>query len=591
MRARGRAKRTVCAPSTLLGVSDRRDTVLLWSLVGLLSLTLLWPIGMVLRGAFEAADGSFTLAHIRDVFRDPLLVQGMGNSVQLAACTTLLATCLAVPLATVGSRCAFPGKSIFNAFVLAPLILPPFVGAIGLRQILGRMGSVNAGLVDLGVISAPIDFLGDGGFWSIVAIQGFCLYPIIYLNLVAALSNIDPALEESARGIGARAFTRWRRVTLPLVRGGLFAGAVIVFIWSFTELGTPLMFEYRAVTPVQIFDGLKEMETSRQPYALTAIMLTVAIGLYAVSKMVFGTSGGVQSTKASIRREEKPLTGWSAIGAIALFALVGGLACVPHLGVLLSSVAVHGEWYGTVLPQAWTTHHFAQALSHPLSAGAIRNSLILSLAAVVGSMAVGLLIARALVRGRGWGKPVLDGLVMLPLAVPGIVMAFGMIALSLTWPFNTTVLRPFTDILGATPNPFPFLALAYAVRRLPYVVRAAVAGLEQTPAELEEAGAMCGASRLLITRRIVLPLVAANLIAGALLAFSFSMLEVSDSILLAQRESDFPVTKAIYTLSERLGDGQAVASALGVWAMALLAATLLGASLVLGKRLGAVFRA
>ena len=84
---------------------------------------------------------------------------------------------------------------------------------------------------------------------------------------------------------------------------------------------------------------------------------------------------------------------------------------------------------------------------------------------------------------------------------------------------------------------------------------------------------------------------AANLVAGALLAFSFAMLEVSDSILLAQRESDYPVTKAIYALSERLGDGQAIASALGVWAMALLAATLLGASLVLGKRLGAVFRA
>jgi iron(III) transport system permease protein len=180
---------------------------------------------------------------------------------------------------------------------------------------------------------------------------------------------------------------------------------------------------------------------------------------------------------------------------------------------------------------------------------------------------------------------------MLPLAVPGIVMAFGMIALSLTWPFNSGVMRPYTDILGATPNPFPFLVLAYAVRRLPYVVRAAVAGLEQTPAELEEAGAMCGARKATVTRRIVLPLVAANLVAGALLAFSFAMLEVSDSILLAQRESDYPVTKAIYALAERLGDGQAIASALGVWAMALLAATLLGASLVLGKRLGAVFRA
>ena len=90
---------------------------------------------------------------------------------------------------------------------------------------------------------------------------------------------------------------------------------------------------------------------------------------------------------------------------------------------------------------------------------------------------------------------------------------------------------------------------------------------------------------------VVLPLVAANVVAGALLAFSFSMLEVSDSLLLAQRERDYPITKAIYTLYDRLGDGEMVASAMGVWAMALLAVTLLGASAIMGKRMGALFRA
>ena len=92
-------------------------------------------------------------------------------------------------------------------------------------------------------------------------------------------------------------------------------------------------------------------------------------------------------------------------------------------------------------------------------------------------------------------------------------------------------------------------------------------------------------------RRIVLPLVAANLVAGGLLAFSFSMLEVSDSLILAQRASDYPITKAIYVLFERLGDGPGIAAAMGTWAMLLLACTLVGASLLLGRKLGAVFRA
>jgi len=129
------------------------------------------------------------------------------------------------------------------------------------------------------------------------------------------------------------------------------------------------------------------------------------------------------------------------------------------------------------------------------------------------------------------------------------------------------------------------------VRRLPYVVRSAVAGLEQTSVELEDAGRVAGASRWRVQRRIVVPLIAANLAAGALLAFSFSMLEVSDSLLLAQREAHYPVTKAIYTLFDRLGDGPGIASAMGVWAMALLAVTLLGASALIGKKMGAIFRA
>jgi iron(III) transport system permease protein len=145
-------------------------------------------------------------------------------------------------------------------------------------------------------------------------------------------------------------------------------------------------------------------------------------------------------------------------------------------------------------------------------------------------------------------------------------------------------------VLGADPSPFPFLVTAYAVRRLPYVVRSVAAGLEQSGEELEDAARVTGASPWRVQWRVVAPLVGANLAAGALLAFSFSMLEVSDGLVLAQREAQFPVTKAIYSLYERLGDGPGIASAMGVWAMALLAVALLGASALIGRRMGAMFR-
>jgi iron(III) transport system permease protein len=99
-----------------------------------------------------------------------------------------------------------------------------------------------------------------------------------------------------------------------------------------------------------------------------------------------------------------------------------------------------------------------------------------------------------------------------------------------------------------------------------------------------------GAGKLYTIRRVVGPLIMANLIAGGLLAFSFAMLEVSDSLILAQTQQHFPITKAIYELFGRLGDGPYVASAMGVWGMVLLTLTLIGASMMLGKKLGAIFR-
>jgi iron(III) transport system permease protein len=134
------------------------------------------------------------------------------------------------------------------------------------------------------------------------------------------------------------------------------------------------------------------------------------------------------------------------------------------------------------------------------------------------------------------------------------------------------------------------LIIAYSIRRLPYVVRSAVAGFQQTSETLEEAAQNLGASPLRAVRKVTLPLIMANLIAGGLLAFAFAMLEVSDSLVLAQKQLYYPITKAILELFQLLGDGTFVASALGVWAMAFLATTLIGMTVLLGKKLGAIFR-
>ncbi len=565
---------------------------LLVTLLAGLTFFLLYPISLTVAGGFAAdpARGlslrpdSWTLVHLKLALGDPVIRDALRNSFLIATSTTCLAIVIALPLATLSACYRFPGKKIFNALILVPLILPPFVGAIGVRALLGREGAFNA------LFGTEFDILGQGKFLGVVAVQSLSLYPIIFLNAAAALANLDPALNESAENLGAGPWRRFFRITLPLIRPGLFAGGTIVFIWSFTELGTPLMFDFYRVTPVQIFYGLKEIESSAEPYALTVILLTCAITFYILGRTVFGRKGHAMYSKAARAADERPLPPIAAAMASGLFALVCSLALLPHLGVVLTSFSGVGAWYDSILPTAFTTHHFAEALGAPEAFGAIRNSLFLSLTAMMLDILLGILIAYIVVRTRLVGRHLLDTLCMLPLAVPGLVLAFGFVAMTLRWPFGKGDPLEGFAVLGADPNPFPLLVLAYAVRRLPYIVRAASAGLEQTSGELEEAAINLGASRIMAVRRIIVPLIAANLIAGGLLVFSFSMLEVSDSMILAQKTSHFPITKMIFEYMNRLGDGPYIASAMGVWGMALLTVTLFGASLMLGKKLGSIFR-
>ncbi|MDB5298238.1 MAG: transporter permease [Phycisphaerales bacterium] len=572
---------------------------------------LAWPIWQVLVVGFrgfpgpEGQRGPFTLDYVLAVFQDRGLRAGLANSAIIAVCTTLVAMVISVPLAMLSVRFAFPGKGLVSGMLLVPLILPPFVGAIGMRQIIGPNGALTALVQHLGLVSpgTPVVWFGSARIVGIILVEALSLYPILFLNVSAALANLDPAMEQAAANLGATKWTIFRKITLPLMRPGLFAGGTIVLIWSFTELGTPLMFDYSRVTPVQIFQRITQVSGNPTPYALTVVMLVTSILLYVVGKLVLGRNLGAAVTKASTQAAPRPLGLGLGLLALLPFLLVIGAALLPHIGVILTSVSKVGAWYQSVLPRGFTPDHFGHALTHDLTLPSVANSVRYAVASTAIDIGLGLMIAWLIVRSPlpGWLRAVVDSVAMLPLAVPGLVLAFGFLAVSVqlqTWiggskPFlvkyniDPERVRKLVDVAE---NPTLLLIVAYAMRRLPYVVRSAVAGLQQTPADLELAARNLGASGWLTLRRVTVPLIAANLLAGGLLAFAFAMLEVSDSILLAQKAEFWPITKAIYELFYKIGDGRYLASALGVWAMVLLTLTILSANSLLGKRMGAIFR-
>jgi iron(III) transport system permease protein len=343
---------------------------------------------------------------------------------------------------------------------------------------------------------------------------------------------------------------------------------------------------------VQVFDALKDIGTSPFPYALVFVMLFASVLLYVVGKLIFGRQAYAMQSKAATASSTVPARGWRAVAVPVAFATVCFVALLPHAGVVFTSFSAPGSWYQSILPREFTLANYHEALGHSMTVSSIRNSLLYSALAVCFNIVLGISVAFVVVRSDLRLRGVLDALAMLPLAVPGIVMAFGYLAISTYLAGQDWVKQsPFwRSVFDVRVNPITFLVIAYAVRRLPYMVRSAVAGLQQTSVTLEEASSNLGAGGFTTIRRITVPLIMANLIAGALLAFAFSMLEVSDSLMLAQRQDFYPITKTIYELFQLIGTGKFIASALGVWAMVFLAATILGASAILGKKMGAIFR-
>jgi len=549
--------------------------ILLATLGAFLLAFLVYPVAYVLKGGLSSDEG-VSAAFVLALFRNPVTLRCILNSLALAVATTALTAAVAIPLAFLMRR-RFRGKELLSAALLVPMVMPPFVGAIGIRRLLARFGSVNLLLMQAGLAETPVDWLGSWRFWGVVALEVLHLYPILYLNVVASLANISPTMEEAGRNMGASGLHLFRTITFPLMMPGFFAGASIIFIWAFTDLGTPLLFGYRQVVAVQIFDRVSDIQENPAGYALVILVILITAALFFAARWYVARGSYVTTGKAEVAAQEKPLRGWSKLVLLYPVALTA-LALLPHISVVLT--ALSDKWTDTVLPPEYTTAYFGKALTDKFSAMSIKNSLLYSLGSTAVDVAIGLLIGYLTIRKRIRGSTVLDAIAMLPLALPGLVLAFGYVGA-----FSGV------DVLDPRKNPTALLIIAYAVRRMPYMVRVVSAGFQQISEAFEEASLNLGASPAMTFRRITVPLLAGNLIAGSLLCFSFAMLEVSDSLILAFREDFYPITKAIFQLYSRPTEGANIACAMGILAMGLLVLTLFIAGSFLGRKMGEMFRA
>jgi iron(III) transport system permease protein len=546
---------------------------------------LAYPLTGLLGGAFfltdERGHRTFTLGFFHLLIENRLYRLSLINSFEIALLATGFTALVSIPLAILFARYRFPGRELLRPAMLAPLILPPFVGALGIKHIFARFGSLNLLLVKCGVIplAHPIDWLGSTGFTGIVILEVLHLFPIFFLGVSAALAQIDPSLLDAAANLGASAWRRFVAITLPLARPGVFAGACIVFISAFTDLGTPLILNFSATVPTQIFNASVDANSEQIGYAFVVATLALVMTFFLLVRRFGESAVSAMPARVSPAATEEtlpPLAGWGATTMVAMFLF---LAILPHLGVIVSSFA--DRWFFTILPSSYTTHYYADVFTDATTARFVTNSLLYSGLSAFLDLGLGLAIAHLLAREVFPGKSFLDALAMLPLALPGLVLAF---ALLMSYNFQGWWINPRTD-------PTFLLVISYALRRLPYIVRAAYAGYQQTSIALEEASFNLGAGRWRTFTRITLPLIAPSLVAGTILTFCFAMLEVSDSLILAMETRFAPITRGIYEIMGRPSpDSAALACALGVLAMGLLGGGLLLGSRLMGQRRVGFFR-
>lgn len=523
-----------------------------------LVLFLVLPVGSVVLSAFGIGSQTFTLAYLALFFEQELYREAFSNSLQVALLSVVFASLIAVPLAWMAARLHFRGWLLVQVLGVLPLVMPPFVAAFALQPLLGPSGAVNLLLQRcLGVTLPLMD-----GMNGVVLVESIHYFPFILLNLIASLRRIDLTMEESAMTLGSGRWRRFQRIVLPLALPGYLAGAAIVFMRAFEDLGTPLVLGVtNMLAPLTYLRVMSVGMDDPLSYVIALIMLVFsALTLCAAAYFLNGKRDAYMPYLRGEAMSPLPLPPsrpvaqrWQAVCGYGWLGLVLLIVLLPHLGLLSLSLA--DIWSFSVLPDSWTTRHYAAIASD--SSGALLNTFLYCGLAAGLDVLLGGSIAYLVLRTRLAARRWLDVLASMSLAVPGVVLALG-------------YLRFFRDVNAPLSTTWVIIAVAYAVQQLPYAVRVCMAALQAIDPNLEAAAENLGSHRARVLRRILIPLMAGGLLLGFVVSFMAAATELTITILLSNSESQAPMSYEIYLYMQSVS-GRGPGAALAVVAIVVVA--------------------
>lgn len=488
---------------------------ILWLVIAFL---VLYPLSFLVLESFKiAGTDNWGIKNYLGFFRDTYYLKTFGNTLVLSSLVLLTTTLFGVPLAYILARYRHWGKTVFTALILLPIVLPAYAGVFAFIIFLGKHGTVNLLLMEAGIIKTPINFIY--GLQGLVFIQSLHMLPFIVLGLSAGFTTIDPSFEEAAEVEGASGFRRFFTISLPLCSPSYMAGAVIVFLWPFTDWLTPMILGQVDFLPSVAYINIAYHFTDmhRKYMGIVAVIISsiVCITIFLLArrwverKKYTGLSKGTTSEGRVI--EPGALV---KSGAYVYMIFIAGLVLL--IPIVLGLSAFSRRWVFEPFPTYWTLENFRLILLE--SPILIKNSFVFSGIALLLGITFGLPAAYLIARTRVPGKNALDFVITLMLAFPGI--AVGVSYLLAFW----------KDIPLATY--WIIMPLALFARRLPYFLRMAHSSYLQLDISLEEASEVSGAGKIRTFFYISLPLLIKGVLVGVVMFFIMAFQEISTAIFL-----------------------------------------------------------
>jgi iron(III) transport system permease protein len=509
----------------------RGSAIAVTALAGVVFLLVMPPLATLIFGAFTdtppATQPHFTIATMERAWGEATVYPALLNSILFATLTATLVLLGATILAWIVERTDARVRRMTDLLVLAPIIMPAVLLVNGWIMLLSpRSGMINLVLTNwFGFSKPPFDIFSFTGMVWIAVLQEL---PLAFLWLWPSFRAMNPELEEAGLASGASVLRVIRTITLPILRPTLLGAWIIFFIYALGTLSVPLLIGQPAgifLFTTEIYLAATQFPTDlniASAYSLLFLAFSfLGILLY---RRLTGDSESFATIRGRSFRPRKFKLGSARLPIeIGVGILLAAVAVLPFLVLLWNAFVPFPQVPSRASLHSISFNNFVAAWDYGPATRALRNSILLGLAAGLIATCLGFGIAWFNLRSKGrfpFLVAMTDQLAAIPIALPGIVIGMGM-----TW-FYLELPLP----IYGTPA---ILLIAYVMLHLPYAVRITGAGLGQLHPELEEAGRVAGAQETGVMARIVLPLLGPTLLTSCFYVTLRAFREYAASVFLA----------------------------------------------------------